>query len=202
MELEIDNLPRLRNFAGEFLFHCLPGSPSLVADRDQSSGDSSKPAFNEVSSRTIHDHLSLRFCERHQADLPETLCDDRPRTGFLVLAESILRSLQVDILSDRDLCADLVESSRTCLHVTRVRSFKGPVQVLTLRAVHGFLLSRYGERPRKIMLLRRPHQPVGLGQNVGQSIGSVSDLGEDFCVPCPTRLYTIFGQSGHSRNPY
>ena len=38
------------------------------------------------------------------------------------------------------------------------------------------------------MLLRRPHQPVGLGQNVGQSIGSVSDLGEDFCVPCPTRV--------------
>src|ERR1700682_5196619 len=73
--------------------------------------------------------VTLRTRHQHDSVLPKTMCDDRPWTDLLVLAQIILRTLQVYVISNRDLCADLVERRRTCFHVTRERPFEGPVKV-------------------------------------------------------------------------
>jgi hypothetical protein len=63
---------------------------------------------------------------------PKTLGDDCPRTGFLVLAQITLRSLQVYVISGRDLCADLEERRRTGFLETCARPIEGPKKVPAL----------------------------------------------------------------------
>lgn len=85
-----------------------------------------------TGTRSPFAQLILRFGKVDDAVLAEPLGDERPRTGFLVLAQVTLRSLQVHMFSGGDLCADLEERCGTCFLETRARPLEGPVQVLAL----------------------------------------------------------------------